>query len=117
MSDSMQNAYTQKLKEAISTGHQILADGGNALDAVAATINILEDSPLFNAGKGAVFTHEGRNELDASIMEGKNLNAGAVSGVKHIKNPIDLARDVMEKSPHVMLYGAGAEALDRKSVV
>lgn len=115
MSDSMQNAYTQKLKEAISTGHQILADGGNALDAVAATINILEDSPLFNAGKGAVFTHEGRNELDASIMEGKNLNAGAVAGVRRIKNPINLARDVMEKSPHVMLYGNGAEEFAREN--
>lgn len=115
MSDSMQNAYTQKLKEAISTGHQILADGGDALDAVTATITILEDSPLFNAGKGAVFTHEGRNELDASIMEGKNLNAGAVAGVRRIKNPINLARDVMEKSPHVMLYGNGAEEFAREN--
>jgi beta-aspartyl-peptidase (threonine type) len=69
----------------------------------------MEDSPLFNAGKGAVFTHEGSNELDASIMDGATLNAGAVAGVKHIKNPIDLARDVMQKSEHVMLYGAGAE--------
>lgn len=115
MSDSMQNAYTQKLKEAISTGHQILADGGDALDAVTATITILEDSPLFNAGKGAVFTHEGRNELDASIMEGKYLKAGAVAGVRRIKNPINLARDVMEKSPHVMLYGNGAEEFAREN--
>lgn len=115
MSDSLQTAYEQKLTEAVIAGHQILADGGNALDAVAATINILEDSPLFNAGKGAVFTHEGRNELDASIMEGKNLNAGAVAGVRRIKNPINLARDVMEKSPHVMLYGNGAEEFAREN--
>lgn len=115
MSDSLQTAYEQKLTEAVTAGHQILADGGNALDAVAATINILEDSPLFNAGKGAVFTHEGRNELDASIMEGKNLNAGAVVGVRRIKNPINLARDVMEKSPHVMLYGNGAEEFAREN--
>lgn len=115
MSDSLQTAYEQKLTEAVTAGHQILVDGGNALDAVAATINILEDSPLFNAGKGAVFTHEGRNELDASIMEGKNLNAGAVAGVRRIKNPINLARDVMEKSPHVMLYGNGAEEFAREN--
>jgi beta-aspartyl-peptidase (threonine type) len=109
MSDSLEAAYKAKLKEAISAGYNILKNGGNSLDAVTHTINIMEDSPLFNAGKGAVFTHEGSNELDASIMDGANLNAGAVAGVKHIKNPIDLARDVMQKSEHVMLYGAGAE--------
>lgn len=111
--DSIENLYKAKLEEAITAGHAILENGGTALDAVTKTINILEDSPLFNAGKGAVFTHEGGNELDASIMDGSNLNAGAVSGVKQIKNPIDLARDVMEKSPHVMLYGAGAEEFAR----
>src|SRR5690554_3799548 len=109
MSDSLENVYKDKLKEAISVGHEILKNGGTSMEAVTRTINILEDSPLFNAGKGCVFTHEGSNELDASIMDGSDLNAGAVAGVKHIKNPIDLARDVMEKSPHVMLYGAGAE--------
>ena len=109
MSDSLEAAYKGKLKEAISVGYEILKNGGSSLEAVTHTINILEDSPLFNAGKGAVFTHEGTNELDASIMDGKTLNAGAVAGVKHIKNPINLARDVMEKSEHVMLYGAGAE--------
>ena len=109
MSDSLEIAYKLKLKEAISVGHEILKNGGTSLEAVTNTINILEDSPLFNAGKGAVFTHEGSNELDASIMDGATLNAGAVAGVKHIKNPIDLARDVMQKSDHVMLYGAGAE--------
>jgi len=109
MSDSVEKAYKEKLKEAISVGHEILKNGGTSLDAVTQSITILEDSPLFNSGKGSVFTHEGRNELDASIMDGSTLNAGAVAGVRHIKNPIDLARDVMQKSKHVMLYGAGAE--------
>jgi beta-aspartyl-peptidase (threonine type) len=113
MSDSLENAYKVKLKEAISTGYKILKNGGTSLDAVTHTINVMENSPLFNSGKGAVFTHDGTNELDASIMDGKTLNAGAVSGVKHIKNPINLARDVMEKSPHVMLYGSGAEEFAR----
>ncbi len=109
MSDSLETAYKEKLKEAISAGYEILKSGGNSMDAVTHTINIMEDSPLFNAGKGAVFTNEGSNELDASIMDGKTLNAGAIAGVKHIKNPINLAKDVMQKSEHVMLYGAGAE--------
>lgn len=109
MSDSLEAAYEAKLKEAISLGHEILKNGGTSLEAVTKTINVMEDSPLFNAGKGAVFTHDGSNELDASIMDGATLNAGAVAGVKHIKNPIDLAKDVMQKSEHVMLYGAGAE--------
>lgn len=113
MSDSLESAYKEKLKEAIFVGHEILKNGGTSLEAVTKTINIMEDSPLFNAGKGSVFTHEGRNELDASIMDGKTLNAGAVAGVRHIKNPIDLAKDVMEKSDHVMLYGNGAEEFAR----
>lgn len=109
MSDSLETEYKAKLKEAISVGYEILKNGGTSLEAVTQTINVMEDSPLFNAGKGAVFTHDGSNELDASIMDGATLNAGAVAGVKHIKNPIDLARDVMLKSEHVMLYGSGAE--------
>ncbi|WP_271423859.1 isoaspartyl peptidase/L-asparaginase family protein [Aequorivita sinensis] len=109
MSDSLEAAYKEKLKEAVSIGHEILKNGGTSLEAVTKTINVLEDSPLFNAGKGSVFTHDATNELDASIMDGATLNAGAVAGVKHIKNPIDLAKDVMQKSEHVMLYGAGAE--------
>ena len=109
MSDSLETAYKEKLKEAISIGHEILKNGGTSLEAITITINILEDSPLFNAGKGSVFTHDATNELDASIMDGATLNAGAVAGVKHIKNPIDLAKDVMQKSEHVMLYGTGAE--------
>ena len=96
--------------QALSAGHRILSGGGSSLDAVQAAIVILEDSPHFNAGKGAVFTHDGTNELDASIMEGATRRAGAVAGLKHIKNPIALARLVMEKSPHVMMAGAGAEA-------
>src|SRR5438309_579787 len=98
-----------KLEEALKAGHAILARGGTSIDAVEASIRILEDSPLFNAGKGAVFTHEGRNELDASIMDGKTKKAGAVAGVTIIKNPISAARAVMEKSPHVMMAGHGAE--------
>lgn len=101
--------YEAKLTEALQAGHKILAEGGRSLDAVEAAINILEDSPLFNAGKGAVFTSNGLNELDASIMDGSDLNAGAVARLTHIKNPITLARAVMEKSKHVMMVGDGAE--------
>lgn len=109
MSEEKQKIYKTKLDEAISKGHDILKDGGTALEAVQRTINILEDSPLFNAGKGAVFNHEGYNELDASIMDGKTLNAGAVAGVTKVKNPINLAYEVMTNSKHVMLSGKGAE--------
>jgi beta-aspartyl-peptidase (threonine type) len=101
--------YLDKLTEALETGAKILESDGSSLDAVVATINILEDSPLFNAGKGAVFNADGVNELDASIMDGKTLNAGAVAGVTTIKNPINAARLVMEKSGHVMLIKDGAE--------
>ncbi len=109
MSDSLEIAYKAKLEEAIREGHEILKNGGTALEAVTKTITIMEDSPLFNAGKGAVFTHEETNELDASIMDGATLNAGAVAGVTRVKNPIDLALAVMNDSPHVMLSGKGAE--------
>jgi len=109
MSDSLEDAYKAKLEEAIRVGHDILANGGSAMEAVTKTINVMEDSPLFNAGKGAVFTHEETNELDASVMDGATLNAGAVAGVTRIKNPIDLALEVMNNSPHVMLSGKGAE--------
>jgi beta-aspartyl-peptidase (threonine type) len=95
---------------ALATGHRVLEGGGSGLDAVQAAIVFLEDSPHFNAGKGAVFTHEGTNELDASIMDGATRRAGAVAGLKRIRNPIALARLVMERSPHVMLTGDGAEA-------
>ncbi len=114
MSPEMEAAYRSKLTEALQTGYAILKKGGSSLDAVEQTIMVLENSPLFNAGKGAVFTNAGTNELDASIMDGKTLNAGAVAGVKHIKTPIRLARLVMEKSKHVLLYGEGAEAFARE---
>ncbi len=114
MSDSLEQAYKNKLEEAIRTGHGILANGGTALEAVQRTINVMENSPLFNAGKGAVFTNAGTNELDASIMDGKTLNAGAVAGVTTIKNPINLAYEVMVNSEHVMLSGKGAEEFARE---
>ncbi len=98
------------MKEALETGHRILSSGGSSLDAVEAAVTILEDSPYFNAGRGAVFTHDGTHELDAAIMDGSSLGAGAVASVKRIKNPVRLARLVMEKSPHVLLAGTGAEA-------
>ena len=101
--------YRKKLEEAVVAGYQALQAGKSSLDAVEIAIRILEDSPLFNAGKGAVFNHDGINELDASIMNGKDLSAGAVAGVHRVKNPISLARAVMEKSPHVMMIGDGAE--------
>ena len=107
-------AHRAGLEQALKAGYDILERGGSSLDAVEAAIQVLEDNPLFNAGKGAVFTHEGTNELDSSIMDGKTLKAGAVASLKHIRNPISLARLVMEKSPHVMLDGEGAEAFARK---
>ncbi|QIE60009.1 isoaspartyl peptidase/L-asparaginase [Rasiella rasia] len=109
MTDSLENAYKAKLKEAISVGHEILKNGGTAMEAVTKTINVMEDSPLFNAGKGAVFTNDETNELDASVMNGETLNAGAVAGVSRVKNPIDLAVEVMNNSDHVLLSGNGAE--------
>src|SRR6266498_78965 len=109
MTPEKEKAYQQGLNDALQTGYDILSKGGTALDAVEASIKVLEDNPLFNAGKGAVFTNEGKNELDASIMDGKTLKAGAVAGVTTIKNPITAARAVMDKSEHVMMAGKGAE--------
>ena len=102
--------YKKKLTEVLLHGDSILRAGGTSLDAVEACVRMMEDSPLFNAGKGAVFTAEGKNELDAAIMDGKTGMAGAVTGVTTIRNPISAARAVMEKSEHVMLSGKGAEA-------
>lgn len=104
-----EKAYRAKLEEALMAGYKALQAGKSSLDAVEIAIRIMEDSPLFNAGKGAVFNHEGKNELDSSIMDGKTLAAGAVAGLHRVKNPITLARAVMEKSPHVMMVGDGAE--------
>ena len=109
MTETTEPAYHAKLAEALSAGEAILKQGGSSLDAVEAAVRILEDSPLFNAGRGAVFNYEGQNELDASIMCGLTLNAGAVSGVTTLRSPITAARKVMENSPHVMLIGKGAE--------
>lgn len=110
MSASQQQAYEAALTLAIETGYKVLQQGGSSLDAVTQAVIVLEDSPLFNAGKGAVYTFDETHELDASIMQGQDRNAGAVAGVTTIKNPILLARAVMEQSEHVMLAGAGAEA-------
>ncbi|CAM4174002.1 MULTISPECIES: isoaspartyl peptidase/L-asparaginase family protein [Flavobacterium] len=115
MSPELEEEYKLVLEKAVREGYTILKNGGTSIDAVEKTINILEDSPLFNAGKGAVFTNEGKNELDASIMDGKTLKAGAVAGVTTVKNPIDLARAVMEKSEHVMLAREGAEYFASKN--
>jgi L-asparaginase / beta-aspartyl-peptidase len=114
ISPEMDKQYRDALTQALDTGKKILQEGGTALDAVEMTIRTMEDNPLFNAGKGAVFTHEGKNELDASIMDGSNLGAGAVAAVTNIKNPISAARAVMTKSPHVMLSGAGASEFARE---
>ena len=109
MSDSLEKEYRAKLEESVRAGHAVLERGGTSIEAVEAAINIMEDSPLFNAGKGAVFTNAETNELDAAVMDGKTLNAGAVAGVTTVKNPIDLAIAVMNKSEHVMMIGKGAE--------
>ncbi len=106
--------YTAKLNEALNVGDSILKNGGTALEAVEKVIMIMEDSPLFNAGKGAVFTSKGTNELDASIMDGKTLKAGAVAGVGDIKNPICAAKEVMLNSEHVLLTGKGASEFAKK---
>src|SRR5690625_7034261 len=103
------------MTEALRAGYAILNEGGSSVDAVVGAVQVLEESPLFSAGRGGVLRSEGRAELDASIMEGEQRMAGAVAGVKQVKSPIELARRVMEASQHVMLAGEGAE--DRKSVV
>ncbi len=107
--------YKEELKAALSIGKKILSDGGTSLDAVESVVRYLEDCPLFNAGKGAVFTHDGHNELDAAIMDGRDLNAGTIAGVGNIKNPITVARMVMEKSPHVMMVGRGASSFAKEN--
>lgn len=113
--EEREREYRQTLERALDAGYGILKQGGKSLDAVEAAIVILEDSPLFNAGKGAVFTSEGKNEMDASIMDGGEINAGAVGGVTIVKNPIKAARAVMEKTPHVMLMGQGADTFAKEA--
>ncbi len=114
LSEERANEYRYKLEEALNVGDKMLSNGAGASDVVVEVIKILENSPLFNAGKGAVFTAEGKNELDASIMNGKDLNAGAVAGVCTVKNPIMAAREVMENSEHVLLTGKGASEFARR---
>lgn len=108
MTPEKEAAYKLALKKALDNGYAVLKNGGTSIDAVETAVKLLEDSPLFNAGKGSVFTAEGTHEMDAAIMEGKNLEAGAVSLITGIKNPVSLARDVMLKSEHVFLAGDGA---------
>lgn len=114
MTEEKEKAYTSALQEALNTGYAILQKGGSSIDAVEAAIISLEDCPLFNAGKGAVFNNKGGHEMDASIMSGKDLSAGAVSLIRNVKNPISLSRAVMEKSEHVFLCGEGAEEFAKK---
>lgn len=109
MTPERDKAYRAGLDEAVRAAARVLDANGSAVDAVEAALNKLEDNPLFNAGKGAVFTADGKNELDAAIMDGKTIQAGAVAGITRTKNPISLAKAVMQKSPHVMLVGAGAD--------
>jgi beta-aspartyl-peptidase (threonine type) len=117
MSPERRQLYRDALVRALNAGHRVLASGGRSLDAVQAAIVILEDDSLFNAGKGAVFNAQGKNELDASLMDGRTHNVGAVAELHHIKNPILLARLVMDKSPHVMMVGEGAEVFARQQGV
>lgn len=114
MTEQKQAEYLAKLNEALNLGENMLKEGAIAADVVIKVINILEDSPLFNAGKGAVFTHDGKVELDASVMDGKTLKAGAIAGVRDIRNPINTARAVMDHSEHVFLSGKGASQFARK---
>lgn len=114
LTPSMEEDYRRGLEESLEAGSSILEKGGTALDAVEAAVIVLEDNPLFNAGRGSVFTHEGVNEMDASIMCGKTLSAGAVACVHCVKNPVTLARAVKDKSEHVILTGSGAESFARE---
>lgn len=114
MHPEQEKRYKQALESCIQAGYQIIEQGGSALDAVTASVIALEDCELFNAGKGAVFTHDGTHEMDAAIMWGKDLSAGAVAGVSQIRNPVTLARAIMEQGDFVMLYGSGAEAFAQK---
>jgi beta-aspartyl-peptidase (threonine type) len=114
MTPELEKEYRRGLEVALTTGWQILQCGGNSLDCVEATVCSLEDFPLFNAGRGAVFTHEGKNEMDASIMDGSRLRAGAVAAVKNVINPIRLARLVMERTSHILLAGDGANQFARE---
>jgi len=114
MTPGLQQRYEQALQQALDTGYDILAAGGSSLDAVTAATVVLEDFPLFNAGKGSVFNHTGGHEMDAAVMEGSGLRAGACSGISGVRNPVLLAKGIMERSEHVMLTGRGAEQFARQ---
>lgn len=114
MTPGMERDLQAGLQRALEAGHEVLQAGGSSLDAVVASVRVMEDDPLFNAGRGAVFTSSGTHEMDAAIMDGKTLKAGAVGGLRRVKNPISLARAVMDDSPHVMFVGEGAELFARQ---
>ena len=115
MTPEREQEYRAGIENALRTGREILQANGSSLAAVEAAVRVLEDDPHFNAGKGSVFTSAGTNEMDAAIMDGKTLAAGAVAGIEHVRNPIVLARAVMEKSKHVMMVGAGAEEFAKRN--
>src|SRR5256886_15100667 len=115
MTPEREREYRAGLERALTAGYEILKRGGSSLDATEAAVRVLEDDPHFNAGRGAVFTSAGTNEMDAAIMDGKTLGAGAVANLRHIKNPISLARMVMEKSKHVLMAGDGAETFAKQN--
>src|SRR5207245_1004791 len=117
MTPDKEKAVRAELERALRAGYDALKAGAPAMDAVTRAITILEDSPLFNAGKGAVFNHDGKNELDAAVMDGATMRAGAIANVHRVKNPVLLARAVMEKSRHVMLVGDGAEEFAKEAGV
>src|SRR5207253_907437 len=117
MTPEKEQEYRAGIENALRTGREILHGGGSSLDAVEAAVRVLEDDPHFNAGKGSVFTSAGTNEMDAAIMDGKTRCAGAVAGVEHVRNPIVLARAVMEKSKHVFLIGSGAEEFAKRNKI
>jgi L-asparaginase / beta-aspartyl-peptidase len=114
LTPALEEEYRSALQASLEEGYRILENGGSAMDAVVAAVRIMEDDSLFNAGRGAVFTSEGTNELDAAVMDGRDRDAGAVAGVTRVRNPIDLARLVMEESPHVFMTGEGAEIFGRQ---
>lgn len=115
LSADQERAYREAMRKVTESGAKLLAEGKTSLDVIEATIGMMEDDPLFNAGRGAVFTAQGRNELDAAIMDGKTLKAGSVAGVTRTRHPISLARRVMDRSPHVMLVGAGADTFSEQN--
>jgi L-asparaginase / beta-aspartyl-peptidase len=115
MTPEIERELRAGLQRSLEASYGVLKKGGSSLDAVVAAVRVMEDDPLFNAGRGAVFTSVGTNEMDAAIMDGKSLQAGAVGGLKHVRNPITLARAVMDHSPHVMFVGEGAEAFARQN--